>query len=283
MKKLVYLSLLTLSLPLLASDPITIDSLFKNQQGIRSVSTLSFISSGSANSYALYPELLSENDGRIWMDTKSVSLSQTFIYGINKDFDLLLTGSGSSKRREYIDFSGYKNSSATNFDSLWIGGAYSFEALGDFKPQLSAQIAAYQKKEYQNISENLYARSATIKASIKNYSDPVVSTFSIGTVINGKNKIGDYNVEDGNQIFFGLDMSIILSPKVSLDIALDQRYQMESKTDGYKVSNSKSIPTMSLGATYVLTPKTSLSISGSAGGSSDAPDSIFSLSLWRKF
>ena len=75
-------------------------------------------------------------------------------------------------------------------------------------------------------------------------------------------------------------MSIILSPKVSLDIALDQRYQMESKTDGYKVSNSKSIPTMSLGATYVLTPKTSLSISGSAGGSLGGPESNFSFLVW---
>ena len=90
-------------------------------------------------------------------------------------------------------------------------------------------------------------------------------------------------MEDGNQIFFGLDMSIILSPKVSLDIGLDQRYQMEAKTDGAKVSNSKSMPTMALGATYVLTPKASVSISGSAGGSSDAPDSIFSVSLWQKF
>lgn len=280
-KTILALSLLTLSLQ--ASDPVTIDSLFRSQQGIRSVTTLSFLSGGSANAYALYPELLSENDGKIWMDTKSVSLSQTFIYGVNRDFDVLITGNGSSKRREYIDFSGYKNSDATNFDSLWIGGIYSFESVGDFKPQLSAQLSAYQKKEYNNERENLYARSASLKASIKNYSDPVVSTFFVGATVSGKNKIGGYKVEDGNQIFFGLDMSIILSPKVSLDIGLDQRYQMESKTDGVKVSNSKSIPTMSVGATYVLTPKTSLSISGSAGGSSDAPDSIFSLSLWQKF
>lgn len=268
---------------LLASDPVTIDSLFRSQQGIRSVTTLSFVSSGSANAYALYPELLSENDGKIWMDTKSVSLAQTFIYGISRDFDVLVTANGSSKRREYIDFSGYKNSDATNFESLWIGGVYSFESIGDFKPQVSAQVAAYRKKEYNNFSENLYANAASVKASLKNYSDPVISTFSVGATVSGKNKIGDYKVEDGNQIFFGLDMSIILSPKVSLDIGLDQRYQMESKTDGVKMSNAKSIPTMSVGATYVLSPKTSLSISGSAGGSSDAPDSIFSVSLWQKF
>lgn len=144
-------------------------------------------------------------------------------------------------------------------------------------------MSAYQKKRYLEETKNVSAKSFLIKGSLKNYSDPVVSTFSLGTVINAKNTIGKHEVEDGNQIFFGLDLSIILSPKVSLDIGLDQRHQMESKTDGTKISNSKSTPTMSLGATYVLTPKSSLSISGFAGGSSDAPDSIFSLSFWQKF
>ena len=282
MKK-TFIPFFILAISALASDPVSIDSLFKSQQGIRSITTLSFVSSGSANTYSIYPELLSENDGKIWMDTKSVSLAQTFIYGVSRDFDVLVTANGSSKRREYIDFSGYKNSDATNFESLWMGGVYSFDPLGDFKPQVSAQVAAYRKKEFNNISENLYANAMSVKASLKNYSDPVISTFSVGATVSGKNKIGGYKVEDGNQIFFGLDMSIILSPKVSLDIGLDQRYQMEAKTDGAKVSNSKSMPTMALGATYVLTPKASVSISGSAGGSSDAPDSIFSVSLWQKF
>jgi hypothetical protein len=226
---------------------------------------------------------MTQNEGRVWTDTKSVVLNQAFLYGINKNFDFLASGGGSLSRREYVDFSGYKHDDITGFDSLWLGGIYSFDSIGDFKPQLTAQMSAYQKKRYLEETKNVSAKSFLIKGSLKNYSDPVVSTFSLGTVINAKNTIGGHEVEDGNQIFFGLDLSIILSPKVSLDIGLDQRYQMESKTDGAKTSNSKSIPTMSLGATYVLTPKSSLSISGFAGGSSDAPDSIFSLSFWQKF
>ena len=268
---------------MLASDPVTIDSLFKSQNGFRSITNLSFVSSGSANTYSVYPELMSQNDGRVWKDTKSVTLNQTLLYGIGKNFDLLASGSGSGARREYIDFGGYKHDDASGFDSLWLGGIYSFGSIGDFKPQVSAQISGYQKKRYLEDTKAATANSAILKASLKNYSDPVVSTFSLGTTINGSNTIGSHKVEDGNQIFFGLDMSIILSPKVSLDIGLDQRYQMEAKTDGAKVSNSKSMPTMALGATYVLTPKASVSISGSAGGSSDAPDSIFSVSLWQKF
>ena len=267
----------------LASDPVTIDSLFKTQNGVRGITTVSFVSSGSQNTYAIYPELMSENDGRVWNDTKSVSLSQTILYGVSKNLDAMMTASGSYKRKEYMDFGGYKNDNSSDFDSLWLGGIYSFGAIGDFKPQFSAQVSGYQKKRYREESKGVTANSAILKASLKNYSDPVVSTFSLGTTINGSNTIGSHKVEDGNQIFFGLDMSIILSPKVSLDIGLDQRYQMEAKTDGAKVSNSKSIPTMALGATYVLTPKASVSISGSAGGSSDAPDSIFSVSLWQKF
>lgn len=283
MKKHIYLPLFLLSATLFASDPVTIDSLFKSQNGLRSITTLSFVSSGSSNTYAIYPELMTQNEGRIWIDTKSVALNQTFLYGVTKDFDLLVSGSGSSNRREYISFSGYQHDDVTGFDSLWLGGIYSFDAIGDFKPQLTAQMSAYQKKRYLEETKGVSANSFILKGSLKNYSDPVVSTFSLGTVINAKNTIGGHEIEDGNQIFFGLDLSVILSPKVSLDIGLDQRYQMESKTNGTKVSNSKSIPTMSLGATYVLTPKSSLSISGSAGGSSDAPDSIFSLSLWQKF
>jgi hypothetical protein len=43
----------------LASDPVTIDSLFKTQNGVRGITTVSFVSSGSRNTYAIYPELMS--------------------------------------------------------------------------------------------------------------------------------------------------------------------------------------------------------------------------------
>lgn len=78
-------------------------------------------------------------------------------------------------------------------------------------------------------------------------------------------------------------MSIILSPKISLDVGLEQRYQSGSKFEGRKTSNSYSIPTFSLGATYSLNSDTAISVSGTAGGSSSAPDSVFTISLWRKF
>ena len=87
---------------MLASDPVTIDSLFKSQNGFRSITNLSFVSSGSTNTYSVYPELMSQNDGRVWKDTKSVTLNQTLLYGIGKNFDLLASGSGSGARREYI-------------------------------------------------------------------------------------------------------------------------------------------------------------------------------------
>lgn len=133
MKKTVYLPLLLAS-TLFASDPVTIDSLFKSQNGLRSITTLSFVSSGSSNTYAIYPELMTQNEGRVWTDTKSVVLNQAFLYGINKNFDFLASGGGSLSRREYVDFSGYKHDDITGFDSLWLGGIYSFDSMGDFKP-----------------------------------------------------------------------------------------------------------------------------------------------------
>ena len=86
MKKIV-VSLVGVAACTFASDPVTIDSLFKSQNGLRSITNLSFVSSGSSNTYAIYPELMTQNEGRIWIDTKSVALNQTFLYRITKDFD----------------------------------------------------------------------------------------------------------------------------------------------------------------------------------------------------
>ena len=78
-------------------------------------------------------------------------------------------------------------------------------------------------------------------------------------------------------------MSIILSPKISLDVGLEQRYQSGSKFEGRKTSNTYYIPTFTLGATYSLNSYSAISVSGTAGGSSSAPDSVFTISLWKKF
>nr|WP_142692649.1 hypothetical protein [Campylobacter troglodytis] len=50
---------------LFASDAITIDSLFKKQIGLRSITSLSFLSTGNANSYNLYPNISISGDPTI--------------------------------------------------------------------------------------------------------------------------------------------------------------------------------------------------------------------------
>ncbi len=64
---------------LFASDAITIDSLFKKQIGLRSITNLSLLSTGNANSYNLYPSISVNGDPTIWNDTKQLSLNQTLI------------------------------------------------------------------------------------------------------------------------------------------------------------------------------------------------------------
>ena len=46
----------------LASDPITIDSLFKRQIGLRSITTFSLLSSGNPNVYTDYPSITIQGD-----------------------------------------------------------------------------------------------------------------------------------------------------------------------------------------------------------------------------
>ncbi|HEB8261256.1 TPA: hypothetical protein R0848_000559 [Campylobacter jejuni] len=62
-----------------ASDELNIDSLFKKQIGLRSITSVSLLSTGNANSYSLYPNITIGGDPTIWNDTKQVFLTQTFI------------------------------------------------------------------------------------------------------------------------------------------------------------------------------------------------------------
>jgi len=267
-----------------ASDPVTLDSMFKNQQGLRSVTSFDMLSSGSSNSFNTYPDLVANNEGKYWQDVKIFSMHQTFLYDITENFDAMVTATGSVKRREYYDIlSLYGHEDSTDFDSLWVGGTYSFNAIEDFKPYLTLQASVYQKDRYLESTKNSYGNSYSAKLAFRNYSDPVISTLYVGAMYNGTKNISGYNVDNGNVFSAGLDFSIILSPKIALDLGTEERYQSETKIDGVAYSNAAIISTMTMGATYSMSSKNSLAVSGSMGGSSKSPDSIFSVSLWHKF
>ncbi len=56
MKK-IYLTFMVLVNCVFASDELNIDSLFKKQIGLRSITSFSLLSTGNANSYSLYPNI----------------------------------------------------------------------------------------------------------------------------------------------------------------------------------------------------------------------------------
>lgn len=70
MIKKALLGILACVSPLLASDELNIDSLFKKQIGLRSITNVSLLSSGNANSYTMYPNLSITGDPTVWNDTK---------------------------------------------------------------------------------------------------------------------------------------------------------------------------------------------------------------------
>lgn len=269
-----------------ASDPITMDSLFKKQIGLRSITSVSFLSSGNAYLYNMYPTLVAQPDTKTWTDTKQLSINQTFIYTLTPKFDLLVSGSGSYKQNEYmsyLDFS-YHTERSFDFDSLWVGGIYTADTIAEmFVPQITLQGSVIQREEHFDETKNFALKSFSAQLAFKNYSDPVISSLYVGGVYNAERKFDYGKLEYGNSLYFGFDMSVILSPKISLDAGLEQRLQSGSRFEGRKTSNSYSIPTFSLGATYSLNADTALSVSGTAGGSSSAPDSVFTMSLWKKF
>ncbi len=277
--------LVTFVVCLCASDKLNIDSLFKKQIGLRSITSFSLLSAGNANSYALYPDITIGGDPTIWNDTKQAFLTQTFIYTIMPKFDILVSSGGSYARQEYTNFftNEFSSKDSIGFDNLWFGFVYMGDSVADFIPQVTFQTALLQREKAVNDTKNFYFKSQNIQVSLRGYSDPVVYSIYTGFGYNNKRKFKIGKIVYGHNIYMGGDLSIVLSPKITLDLGVEQRFQTEQKINGYQSSEIRSIPTLNLGSTYSVNSDTAVSVSASFGGSSSSPDSVFGLSLWKKF
>ena len=279
MKKLL-LTLLFLSSTLLASDELNIDNLFKKQIGLRSITSFSLLSTGNANTYSLYPNISIGGDTTLWDDTKQLSLNQAFIYTLMPKFDILVSGSGSYTRKEYTDTS---NQNRIGFDNLWLGFIYTGKSIADFIPQITFQTAIIQRESSATEDKSFYLKSQSLQATLRGYSDPVVYSIYSGLGYNAKREFKIGKIDYGHSLYIGGDLSIILSPKITLDLGAEQRFQTKQKINGNQTSNIRSIPTFSVGSTYSLNQDTAISVNANFGGSSAAPDAIFGLTLWKKF
>jgi hypothetical protein len=284
LKKTVWLAGILLSQHLIASDAITIDSIFKHNDGLRSMTTLDFVTSGSGRRFSTYPTLIGIDDGSVLVDSKKVALNQTFLYALNEKMDLIVSANGSYQNLQYANSNGFSDDTDTNFDALWIGVNYQFDVLfAEFKPSITFQIPLYEKSFYQNSDSGDSLKAFSARFALKNYSDPLVSTFYISTMQNFERKIGVKDVEYPDSYSLGLDLSLILNPKASINFNFEQRYQSVLKEDASETNPSTTLPTMGLGATYSINQMNSVTISSSVGNSSNSPDSVVSLSLWHKF
>lgn len=284
MKKTLWLTGVLLSQQLIASDAITIDSIFKHNNGLRSSTTLDFITSGSGRRFSTYPALIGVDDGSVLVDSKKAALNQTFLYALNEKTDLIVSANGSFGDLQYADSNGFSNSTDTNFDSLWLGINYQFDTLfAEFIPSITLQVPLFEKSFYQNSHSDDSLKAFSAKLSLKNYSDPLVSTFYISTMQNFERKIGTKDIELPDSYSLGLELSLILNPKASINFNFEQRYQSVLKEDARETNPSTTLPTMGLGATYSINQTNSVTISSSVGNSSNSPDSVVSLSLWHKF
>ena len=283
MKKIV--PLLCMAGLLYASDPVTIDSLFKKQIGLRSTTSLSILNTGNSNSYMTYPNLSMTGDPIIWNDTKQLNLTQTFMYALSPKFDLLASFSGSYARREYTDIRTYefKHQDKSGFDSMWLGFIYTADRIGELVPQMVFQTAIIQRERAIDETKNFNFKSYSLKGTLRGYSDPVIYSIYSGFGYNAERKFESMKIKYGHSFYFGGNLSIALSPKITLDMGAEQRYQLEQKINGNKNSNVRSIPTYSIGSTYSINEDTAVSFSADLGGSSSAPDSIFGISIWKKF
>ena len=268
------------------SDPISFDSLFKKQIGLRSITRLEYLSSGNADFYNSKPYVSVFNDGKNYLDNKQISLRQTLIYSLNKSLDIVLNAKASYVRSD-IDTgflsSEYSTEQRVNFDTVGVGIIYSFDSLGAFIPQISLNLGVFERVRFDEMLKNFYAKNANAQVSFKSYTDPLIFSLYMGFGYNDNLKFKGNAVNFGNAYYVGFDGSIVLSPKISLDIGFQQSYQEASKYNGRQYTSNYSIPTISLGFSYSLDNDTAISVSGTGSGSNSAPSSIFGISLWKKF
>lgn len=279
MKKISLLTLLAAQAAF-ASDAISIDSIFKKNNGIRSITSLDIITSNNTRTFSSYPGIYSIDDGSMVTETKKAILNETILYGYNSDIDFLINTNFSTEKTTYINSS----SSDSSFESLWLGIKYGMDTVFDiFKPDITFQTAVLQNTTYQREDKEHSLKSYNLKYTLRNYSDPLVSSISLSTTQNLKRDIGNKDIKLPDTYALGLDLSLILNPKVSLNMAFDTSYQTKMKEDQYVVNDSTILSTMGFGVTYNINQDNSFTFNSAIGTSANAPDSTISFSLWHKF
>lgn len=287
-KKLFFLITLSIVSGVYASDVISIDSLFKKEkQDIRLTTSLDIINANGTRTFSSYPILVSYDDGTLVTETQQLVFGQTLMYGFSNNLDLFLSYNILNDRIKYIDFGSQstKSDNNTNFNSLYIGGNYTFDSLliDEFQQSIIFQTAVLQNIKYQNADKDYSFKDYNLKYSVKSFSDPLVTILSLGTNQTLKRDISNTNIDLPNSYFVGLDLFLILNPNISLNLNTEHSYQTSMKEDGVKVNNSTILSTIGFGLTYNLSEKNAITIDSSVGTSTNAPDSRLSFSLWHKF
>lgn len=235
MAKQIYFYILMLficALQVNASDAITVDSLFKKKDEFRLVTNVDIINSNGTRRFSSYPTLLSYDDGSRITESKKIILGQTLMYGYNKKLDLFLSYNLAYDDLSYIESNTIKNKTNTDFDSLWLGANYNFDKLlGNFKQSISLQTSLTQKTKYQTADKNFSLKSYSLKYSLKNFSDPLISSIYFGTTQNLKRNINNLDVQLPNAYMVGLDLFLILNPNISLNMNFEQSYQTSMKEE----------------------------------------------------
>lgn len=287
-KKLSFFILLIISSQLFASDVISIDSLFKKEkQDFRLSTNVDIINANGTRTFSSYPILVSYDDGTLVTETQQLVFGQTLMYGFSNNLDLFLSYNILNDRIKYLDFGSQstKSDNNTNFNSLYIGGNYTFDSLliDEFQQSIIFQTAVLQNIKYQNADKDYSFKDYNLKYSVKSFSDPLVTILSLGTNQTLKRDISNTNIDLPNSYFVGLDLFLILNPNISLNLNTEHSYQTSMKEDGVKVNNSTILSTIGFGLTYNLSEKNAITIDSSVGTSTNAPDSRLSFSLWHKF
>lgn len=287
-KKLFFLITLSIVSGVYASDVISIDSLFKKEkQDFRLSTNVDIINANGTRTFSSYPILVSYDDGTLVTETQQLVFGQTLMYGFSNNLDLFLSYNILNDRIKYLDFGSQstKSDNNTNFNSLYIGGNYTFDSLliDEFQQSIIFQTAVLQNIKYQNADKDYSFKDYNLKYSVKSFSDPLVTILSLGTNQTLKRDISNTNIDLPNSYFVGLDLFLILNPNISLNLNTEHSYQTSMKEDGVKVNNSTILSTIGFGLTYNLSEKNAITIDSSVGTSTNAPDSRLSFSLWHKF
>ena len=158
----------------------------------------------------------------------------SLIYTLAPKLDLLLAFGGSFARKEYTHFV----LQPQLWYKLWFFVAWFIQVLVFMTLCHKFRCKVLLSQELIDELKSFYVSSYSVQTSPRGYSDPVVHSLHIAFSYNLDRQFEFMKIRYGNSIYVGGDLSIVLAPKITLDLGKVSRSAKDKRKAKFRVSFS---------------------------------------------